>query len=228
MRATAKENRQFLRVVRAAEQHRLAETRIVQSMEDPWSGNVPAAFEKWREIMAATDRNRGWRGLVGRYAFAVPNLDALDALACLGPLVELGAGDGYWARLLRDRGVDVVAYDRVPGGHGDSNGTRVVWTKIDVGTEAAIRHHPNRTLFICWPYRPAQYAADALKACARGVAALVTHPTRLADDEDPLFDELEKRWNLVKRVELPQIPSRPDALLIYERRATTDARRRLR
>ena len=36
---------------------------------------------------------------------------ALDAVASRGPLVEIGAGMGQWAQALRERGVDVMAYD---------------------------------------------------------------------------------------------------------------------
>jgi hypothetical protein len=48
------------------------------------------------------------------YAWAIPDARALRILAALGPLVEVGCGKGYWARLLRDYGVDVVAYDIAP------------------------------------------------------------------------------------------------------------------
>ena len=46
--------------------------------------------------------------------FAVPNEAALDCIARYAPIVEVGAGSGYWAALLRQRGVDVVAYDAEP------------------------------------------------------------------------------------------------------------------
>lgn len=48
------------------------------------------------------------------YAYATPTRAALDALAALGPLVEVGAGTGYWAAALRSRGVEVHAYDVAP------------------------------------------------------------------------------------------------------------------
>ena len=47
--------------------------------------------------------------LIKRYAFAIPSDEALDALADVSPLVEMGAGTGYWAYLLRKRHVDVQA-----------------------------------------------------------------------------------------------------------------------
>lgn len=36
----------------------------------------------------------------------------LNGLTELGPLPEIGVGAGYWSRLLRDRGAEVLAVDR--------------------------------------------------------------------------------------------------------------------
>jgi hypothetical protein len=55
---------------------------------------------------------RAW--CVQRYAFAVPTREALETISQYAPIVELGAGTGYWAWLLRRRGVDCVAYDLAP------------------------------------------------------------------------------------------------------------------
>ncbi|EKX39850.1 hypothetical protein GUITHDRAFT_143229 [Guillardia theta CCMP2712] len=50
------------------------------------------------------------------YAWSVPCEEALRSIAQASPngILELGAGTGYWASLLRSRGVPVVCYDRVP------------------------------------------------------------------------------------------------------------------
>ena len=47
-------------------------------------------LERWRASC------RDWACRV--YAFAVPHEPALAALAALGPLVEAGAGTGFWAK----------------------------------------------------------------------------------------------------------------------------------
>ena len=41
----------------------------------------------------------------------VATLKALDAIAAVSPITEIGCGTGYWAALLRTRGVDVLAFD---------------------------------------------------------------------------------------------------------------------
>ena len=49
------------------------------------------------------------------FSCAIPTEGALQAIADLKmPVVEVGCGSGYWARLLRGRGVDVLAYDLHP------------------------------------------------------------------------------------------------------------------
>ena len=50
------------------------------------------------------------------YAWSVPCEEALRSIAQASPngVLELGAGTGYWASLLRSRGVPVACYDRVP------------------------------------------------------------------------------------------------------------------
>ena len=48
------------------------------------------------------------------HCVAAPNSAALSLLAARAPLVEIGAGTGYWAAILRRRSVDVLAYDLNP------------------------------------------------------------------------------------------------------------------
>ncbi|EGZ05756.1 hypothetical protein PHYSODRAFT_532741 [Phytophthora sojae] len=54
-----------------------------------------------------------------KYSWAIPDERALQIIKHYGPIVEMGAGSGYWARLLRLRGVDVVAYDLHVAGDDD-------------------------------------------------------------------------------------------------------------
>ena len=104
-----------------------------------------------------------------RYSWAVPTEEALDAIAAVAPIVEVGAGTGYWARLLRDRGVDVVAYDVAPPGGRALNGwhsgaTASTWTDVLRGDAWRAASHPDRTLMVCWPPYGTPMAATALSA----------------------------------------------------------------
>src|ERR1700674_2056565 len=77
---------------------------------------------------------------VRRYAFAIPTEQALATIARYAPIVELGAGTGYWAFLLRRRGVNCVAYDLAPPDAAASpNRFRpFTWTRVDRGDVDAL------------------------------------------------------------------------------------------
>ena len=59
-------------------------------------------FNDWKEREEA----------VQKWAWAVPNKEALNAIKRHSPIAEIGCGSGYWAMLLKEMGVDVTAYDQ--------------------------------------------------------------------------------------------------------------------
>jgi hypothetical protein len=117
--------------------------------------------------------------LIARYAFAIPTDEALDAIRAVSPrgVVEIGAGTGYWARLLHDRGVEVAAYDLAPAPSGDNPwfaGTEP-WHPVDRGDHTAAALHPERTLLIVWPTRNEVWAAATLDAYRDAGGSTVTY-----------------------------------------------------
>ena len=88
------------------------------------------------------------QGVVGPvsavFAFALPSEAALAAVARWSPggVVELGAGEGLWAWLLRRRGVAVHAYDAV---------TRCPYDVVMTGGPMEAACHPGCSLLLCWP-----------------------------------------------------------------------------
>lgn len=92
--------------------------------------------------------------LTQRYAYVFPDERSLSALAELSPIVELGAGTGYWACRLRARGVDIVAYDQAPPDSERTNryhAATPTWTTVLAGDQAVLADHADRALFLCWP-----------------------------------------------------------------------------
>jgi hypothetical protein len=92
--------------------------------------------------------------LAQRYAYVFPSDSALAVLAELGPLVEMGAGTGYWANRLRSIGVDVVAFDQAPpcGERTNRYHSRTrQWTHVEQGDQTVLAGHADRALFLCWP-----------------------------------------------------------------------------
>ena len=92
--------------------------------------------------------------LAQRFSYVFPDDRVLSVLAGLGPLVEMGAGTGYWAYRLRTLGVDIVALDLAPPDGARSNRyhpTSPTWTKVIPGDHTVLGDYPDRALLLCWP-----------------------------------------------------------------------------
>ncbi|CAB9526688.1 unknown protein [Seminavis robusta] len=87
-----------------------------------------------------------------KYAWAVPDERALRICAHFAPLVEMGAGAGYWARLLRERGVAITAYDKDVDVNCKAAGVSArPFTKVEKGGPETLALFPNATLLLIYP-----------------------------------------------------------------------------
>src|SRR6185503_19623349 len=116
-------------------------------------------LDLFRELMMRRpspllDLDERRRELASLFSWAIPTDAALALLAKYAPLVECGAGMGYWLALLRARGVDALGYDaRRPGrSNAYHRGARRPWTHVQNGLAVdGARAHRDRTLLLCWP-----------------------------------------------------------------------------
>ena len=93
-------------------------------------------------------------------------------------MVELGAGNGYWSRLLADAGIDVVAYDLepAPSERNPWYAGMPSWFDVACGDESVVAAHSDRTLLLVWPTKNEVWPALALERFA--VAGGTTGPVR--------------------------------------------------
>jgi hypothetical protein len=107
-----------------------------------------------RSAGPASDADDGLLALAQHYAYVLPTAATLAMLGRLGPLVEVGAGTGYWARSLRSAGVDIAAFDVAPLDGERANryhpGARP-WSRVRQGDQTVLPAHADRALFVCWP-----------------------------------------------------------------------------
>ena len=145
------------------------------------------------------------------YAYAVPSPETIKWMAAFcegGPLLELGAGRGYWAALLARAGLTVQAYDSEPPDTVDnisfprSAGQRDVWHEVSIVDDVAgcVANHPGHVLLLCWP--PGwgnEMAVEALAEFERtgGERLLfVGEPQGGMNATDSFFAALSERWRL--------------------------------
>lgn len=119
--------------------------RFSQSLEMLDEGRLPGQEIDAEDVLLM---------LAQRYAYVLPSDSPLAMLAGLGPLVEIGAGTGYWAHRLRSIGVDIVAFDQAPvdGERANRYHSRTrPWTHVERGDQTVLAGHADRALFLCWP-----------------------------------------------------------------------------
>ena len=106
------------------------------------------------------------------YACAVPNDAVVRALARYAPLIEIGAGSGYWGGVLRSRGIECELYDIAPPMMGATTLTSPWFHKAFAHVKRGeavegFAAFPTHALLLVWPYHsgaPTCWDVEALDA----------------------------------------------------------------
>lgn len=159
------------------------------------------------------------------YAFSVPTPDAIRTVVKFAPrIVEIGAGTGYWAKLLKDAGAEVVAFDSVePGAHNDyfarsQKGQKIGrWFPVQFGTEPDLRDHKDRALFMAWPPYEAPMARVSVETWGGDIVIYVGESEGGCTADDSFFALLNTDFEEVECVQIPQWYGLNDWLWIYRR-----------
>ena len=217
---------------------------LLRGAGPPWkAAPLPLRFlrARWLEASClvelyaatnATDRQRrnrlqkavlNWQ-LAGRdasarcHGFAVPSARALKVLkkySRKGGLVELGAGVGYWAALLRRRGVHVVALDIDPP---EEKGDEM--HKVDFGDASSLRKLSCDMLLLCMPPPGEPACADrALKQFRGNYVAYVGEWSTGMTGTQSFHETLRSRYVLEHRVPLPCFPSMRAECYVFRKRS---------
>jgi len=156
--------------------------------------------------------------LVRKYSWAVPDEVAVRVIAGLGPTVEIGAGTGYWAKLITDAGGDVVAYDDAPYANHWCDGEHF---RVHRGGYAPAGKHPDRVLFLCWPPYDNALAADALlsyEAAGGETLVYVGESVGGCTASHEFFSLLSTGWEAHQTIDVPQWFGINDYLTVYRRK----------
>jgi len=157
---------------------------------------------------------------IHKYGFAIPCKEALDTIREYSPILEVGAGTGYWAALLD---CDIIATDI---GRGSET---LIKSKqwFDMGThfsvkkmsaQTAMKKWPDRTLFFCWPSYDEPWPTEALKNLKFGKHVIYIGEGEggcTADDE--FHQELRDKFEEVEDISIPQWRGIHDNLWVYKK-----------
>lgn len=170
------------------------------------------AFDELRS--KDTFRGQQWFGerqhLVEEYSWAVPTEEAIIYLAEFDHLLEIGAGNGYWAHLIEEAGGNVTAIDAEPP---DETYTNVVEAKAQWYSDE-IEGQP---VLMVWPPYDERMARVVAKQEPSHIC-YVGEPRGGCTGGDEFFDILERKYGLVGKLDIPSYAGIHDDFFHYVRK----------
>lgn len=175
--------------------------------------------DRWmREALKRSD-------FVKQYAWTItdPETVAFVAEYSRGRLVDPMAGTGFWAYVLRQVGVSVVAYDLNPpaADHERNHWHRHSASHVDIieaDARHAVRRHADRTLFLSWPPYDSPIGAETLAAYEGDRVIFVGEDEGGCCGDDALFDALARDWVKVAEHTPVQWDGMHDIVHAYDRK----------
>jgi hypothetical protein len=159
---------------------------------------------------------------ITKYAFSIPLYPFLSIIKEYSPIVELGAGTGYWAWCLRQMGVDITAFDRLPPGETDPwlwyEGNRWFndsWFNISEGDERVLSAYPVHSLLLIWPEIHDPMAFRALKVYREAGGRILIYIGDPGSSGGKDFHDTLREFRKILEMEMPSWPGINERLFVY-------------
>ena len=169
-----------------------------------------------------------------RLSWAIPDPLSLQFVVAytvgFDGLVEIGAGTGYWAWQLAQRGVGVAAFDEAPPDVAENvycqddklpadRRLRTTYHPVAEGNTYAAKDFPDRALFLCWPPYGTPLAAAALAFYTGNRLIYIGEGDGGCCADDDFFAALGKGWVEVAEHRPVQWSGLHDWITVYDRKA---------
>lgn len=162
---------------------------------------------------------------VHKYAWATPSKEAIAKIkefAGNDGILELFAGRGLWARLLRDEGIRVTATDKFSErrqyfhSHDSPDFTDVLnMSHIEALLKFGLAHG---TLLMCWPPYAQPFAAEAVESFPGDKIIYIGEPCGGCTADDRFDRVLEENYEETGTVDIPQWFGLHDILMLFTRK----------
>lgn len=161
---------------------------------------------------------------VNTIAWAIPDDNAIAQIASFvkeETILEIGAGLGYWAKLLQDKGIKIIPTDS----------KEITWkhNQLPAYTDVLCLKHKKAikkfsdasVLFLCWPPYSDIMAAESLLAFKGNRLIYIGEGEGGCNGNDRFFDILSECWISKEEIAIPQWWGIHDWLFFYDRKEKT-------
>lgn len=158
------------------------------------------------------------QGYCYSHSWAIPSESAVRAIAALGPVIEMGAGRGYWAWCLAQIGCDVLAFDKVLPPHGYQRHSGHTFHPVQLGEPPVLADYPDRTLLLCWPPYDQPMAQECLAHYRGQHVCYIGEGHGGCTGDDSFHEQLAEQFENIDDVMIPQWNGINDYLSIWRRK----------
>lgn len=186
------------------------------TFENPYfeevAGGVTVGANRSSWSKKAVDVLERREALVEEYAWAIPNREAIETIVEHGPIVEVGAGTGYWAWCVDQLGGVVAATDAEPP---ESTYRRVAAYDARRRVNAMVADELDAALLLVWPPYDDPMAKDAIEAYPGETVIYVGEGRGGCTADDRFHRLLHEDWELAETVDIPTYLGLHDRLEVW-------------
>ena len=199
-----------------AERLRSPDGRVTQA--ERWlQENRGPEKENWRNNTMLRHRDIKQRDQhIQTFGFAIINRSAVEFLKEYNPILEVGAGLGYWAKEMQESGVDTVATDPSPETRWPGQNTWTTMERLDA--EEAVRKYPDRTLLMCWPDRTGDWPERAITAFTGKNIITIGEGLNGCTGTYEMHRILERDFDVTDRLQIPTFSEVSDRIEVWTTR----------
>ncbi len=151
---------------------------------------------------------------IPEFGFSIPCAEVLGALQAYQPILEVGAGTGYWTALMRQRSIDVIGTDPDDQGWWERVG-QYDSQQIKLGARQALQRWPERTVFCSWPSYKETWFLQTLRVMQVGRYLILIEEDSCADDKT--WKYRDRNFELLTPIKVPAWPGMNDRCGVWRR-----------
>jgi uncharacterized UPF0146 family protein len=159
------------------------------------------------------------------FSWAIPSVESIleiKKFANNEQILEVGAGNGLWARLLKNAGCNIFATDNFSTHNTDKAAIkRYIEVEFLSNSQAIQKYNEANVLFLCWP--PTNSMSDeSIKLFKGNKLIYIGEGNGGATGSDEFHSILWDDWKVVGNIIIPRWNIVNDQIYLYERIPETD------